>query len=105
MDSEKNKIDTRYLRAKKRVEELKGFYIHLAVYIIINSIISGFKVIHDMENGYLFSETITDFSTLSLWLWWGIGIAFHAYKVFGARLLFLGKDWEDRKIKEYMNEK
>lgn len=105
MDLEKNKIDTRYLRAKKRVEELKGFYIHLAVYIIINSIISGFKVIHDMEDGYLFSEIITDFNTLSLWLWWGIGIAFHTYKVFGARLLFLGKDWEDRKIKEYMNEK
>ncbi|MCK5638887.1 MAG: 2TM domain-containing protein, partial [Flavobacteriaceae bacterium] len=30
---------------------------------------------------------------------WGIGLMFHAYGVFGKNLLF-SKDWEERKIKE-----
>ena len=30
-----------YIRAKKRVKEIKGFYIHLMVYIVINIMISG----------------------------------------------------------------
>lgn len=28
--------DENYLRAKKRVENLKAFYIHLALYILVN---------------------------------------------------------------------
>lgn len=28
--------DENYLRAKKRVENLKAFYIHLTVYILVN---------------------------------------------------------------------
>lgn len=28
--------DEKYLRAKKRVENLKAFYIHLTVYILVN---------------------------------------------------------------------
>ena len=46
-----------------------------------------------------------DGDNYSLWLWWGIGIVFHTYQIFGSRLLFLNKDWEDRKIQKYMNEK
>ena len=29
----------KYNRAKKRVDELKGFYIHLAIYVVINTFI------------------------------------------------------------------
>jgi len=38
---------------------------------------------------------------LSTAFFWGIGLAFHAYGVFGKHLLF-SKDWEERKIKEFM---
>ena len=106
MIPDNEKMNQKYIRAKKRVEELKGYYWHLTVYIVVNTIISVFKVVDDSNNGSEgIEEALFDFDNFSLWLWWGIGIAFHTYKVFGARLLFMNRDWEDRKIEEYMNEK
>lgn len=105
MEIDNNHMNQKYVRAKKRVEEIKKYYTHLAVYIIINTIISITKVVHDVEDGRELAEAIFRFDTFSLWVWWGIGMAFHTYKVFGANLLFMDKDWEERKIKEYMNEK
>jgi len=93
-----------YLRAKKRVKELKGFYIHLAVYILINSFISVNKFIRNIyENDETFNEAFWDFGTFAVWLFWGIGLAIHGFNVFGLPFLF-GKDWEERKIKKYMEE-
>ena len=94
-----------YLRAKKRVEKLKGYYSHLMAYVLVNIVISFFKIKSDVEGGDTLQEALLDGDNYSLWLWWGIGIAFHTYGMFGARLLFMNKDWEERKIKEYMNEK
>lgn len=105
MISDNEKMNQKYIRAKKRVEELKGYYWHLTVYILVNTFISVTKVVHDIDDGKTLEEAIFRFDTFSLWFWWGIGIAFHTYKMFGARLLFLNRDWEDRKIEEYMNEK
>ena len=39
--------DKRYEKAKKRVEELKGFYTHLAVYIVL---ITFFAVVNFLTN-------------------------------------------------------
>ena len=105
MEMDNKEMDRSYIRAKKRVEKLKGYYSHLTVYIIINTIISVFKIIDDIDAGDTFSEALFNSGNYSLWFWWGIGMAFHTYGVFGHKLLFLNKDWEDRKIKEYMNEK
>ena len=104
MDIDNNKINQKYIRAKKRVEELKGYYIHLAVFILVNIFISTTKVVHDIDDGKSLGEAIFRFDTFELWVWWGIGLVFHTFKIFGSRL-FLSKDWEDQKIKEYMNEK
>ncbi|MBL4605566.1 MAG: 2TM domain-containing protein [Flavobacteriaceae bacterium] len=100
-----NNQDRKYQRAKKRVEKLKGYYSHLAVFIIVNTIISITKIVHDMDDGKTLVEAFFRYDAFSLWLWWGIGMLFHTYKVFGASLLFMNKDWEEKKIKEYMNEK
>jgi len=35
-------------------------------------------------------------------LWWGIGVIFHGLKVFNY-MPFFCKDWEEKKIKEFMN--
>ena len=105
MEIDNNSVDRKYLRAKRRVEELKKYYRHLSVYIIINTIITTIKISNDIKGGDSFEEAFFDFNNFSLWLWWGIGIAFHTYRVFGGKLLFMNKDWEERKIKEYMNEK
>jgi hypothetical protein len=87
--------EERYFKARKRVEEIKGFYGNLIAYIVVNT-------------GFLVLNLLT--SPKHLWFFWpmigwGIGLAIHGMKVFNC-LPFLGKDWEEQKIKEFMdNEK
>ena len=96
----------RYIVAKKRVEKIKGFYIHLVVYIIVNIFISAiiiYGLTSASDGEYDFEGAITHFGTYSTWLFWGIGLFFHWLGVFGSNLFF-GKDWEKNKIEKYMDE-
>ncbi|QXP74076.1 2TM domain-containing protein [Tenacibaculum sp. HL-MS23] len=96
--------EQKYILAKKRVEKIKGFYIHLAVFIVINIFISAVIVFGLMNDGtYNFIEAVTHFGTYSTWLFWGIGLFFHWLGVFGSNLFF-GKDWEKKKIEQYMDD-
>ncbi|MEH6681755.1 MAG: 2TM domain-containing protein [Sediminicola sp.] len=99
-------MDHNYLdkqqRAKKQIEELKGFYIHLTVYILVNGFISGTKIIRNLQDGETFTRAFFDFGTVAVWLFWGIGLLFHAMKVFSFNPLF-GKEWEERQIRKYMD--
>ncbi|MGO4821346.1 MULTISPECIES: 2TM domain-containing protein [unclassified Flavobacterium] len=83
--------EDRYFKAKKRVEELKGFYGNLGAYIVVNLVLLAINL--STSPGYLW------------FFWplfgWGIGVFFHAMKVFNF-MPFLGKDWEEQKIKEFM---
>ena len=77
-----------YAKAKKRVEELKGFYGNLTAYCIV---IPTLAIIN--------YNTYWGFQ----WFWfpmlgWGLGVSFHAFGVFG-----YGKSWEERKIQEIVN--
>jgi len=97
----------KYMLAKKRVEKIKGFYIHLAVYFIVNIFISGiiiFGLTNDSDSEYTFLEAITHFGVYSTWFFWGIGVVFHWLGVFGSGFFF-GKDWEKKQIEKYMNNK
>lgn len=87
----------RYEAAKKKVKNIKGFYVHLLIFILVNAYIL-FKRYHrfDTVNDFL---VFHNFSTL---FFWGIGLGAHALSVFGPDL-FLGKNWEERKIKEFMD--
>jgi hypothetical protein len=89
-------------RAKKRVEKIKGFYIHLAVYILVNTFISTMKVIRDMGDGESFNDAFWDFGTFAVWFFWGIGLFSHGLNVFSYNLIF-GKDWEEKQIQKYMD--
>ena len=91
-----------YIRAKKRVKAIKGFYIHLIVYILVNIFISGIIIFGLMQSGYNFIETLFNFGVYSTWVFWGIGMFFHWLGVFGFKTFALGKDWEEKKIKELM---
>jgi hypothetical protein len=84
-----------YLRAKKKVDSIKGFYWHLAVYLVINSFIVTL-VVTNVNVGVL------SFEALSTPIFWGIGLVFHFLGVFGSDFLF-GQNWEKRKIKEFMD--
>lgn len=86
-----------YLRAKKKFDKLKGFYWHLAAYVIVN-IFLMIMVITNMD----VDESFWKFETFATAIFWGIGLAFHAMGVFGPDLLF-GKNWEEKKINEYMD--
>lgn len=90
-------------RAKKRVEELKGFYIHLMVYIFVNIMISTVIVVSHIYDGDSFIEAFFDFGTWSTWLFWGIGIFFHGLKVFSYNPFF-NKEWEERQMQKYLEE-
>lgn len=85
-----------YLRAQKRVKKVKGFYVHLIVYLLVNIFLIGtIGFFSGYNNIWVFGNFLTPF-------FWGIGLVFHAIGVFGPNLVF-GKEWEDRKIKEYMD--
>ena len=92
-----------YSRAKYKVDRIKGFYKHLAAYIIINALIYGFKIIKNLNFGDSFSEIWFDIDFYGIWLFWGIGLAFHAFSVFGTDYFF-GQNWEENKIKQFMEE-
>ncbi|WP_396637479.1 2TM domain-containing protein [Maribacter sp. R77961] len=91
---------TKLNRAKKRLEELKGFYWHLAAYIGVNSFITISTIIGRMSNGASFLEVL-DFGTFAVWFFWGIGLFFHGMKVFSHNPIF-SKAWEERQIQKYI---
>lgn len=83
----------RYQKAKKQVKEIKGFYGHLTSYMIVLAILIYINLKYTPE--YLW------------FIWtmfgWGIGVFFHAVRAFNW-FPFLNKDWEERKIRQYMDE-
>ncbi len=83
--------EDKYLEARKRVEDIKGFYYNLISYCLVIPFLI-----------FINYKTSWDFH----WFWfpilgWGIGLSFHAYQVF-VHDGFLGRKWEERKIRELM---
>lgn len=81
------------IEAKKKVERLKKFYAHLTVYIMVNTFLI---LLNLMTNSNFMWSLIVVFS-------WGIGLVSDWMKTYNYHF-FLGKDWEDRKIREYMDQ-
>jgi sensor histidine kinase YesM len=80
--------NTAYFRAKKRVEQLKGFYGNLISYCCVIPV--------------LIFVNLT-YSPQFHWFWfsaagWGFGLTMHAFQTFG-----YGANWEERKIQEILN--
>ena len=84
----------KYAKARERVEEIKKFYSNLLSYIVFITFLGGLNYyVNSWRNPWF------------LWaaFGWGLGILFHALKVFRWNPLF-NKEWEERKIKEFMND-
>ncbi len=94
--------EKRYLRAKKRVKEIQGFYWHLFWYLAVNLFLTFGSTISNLFNGESFDVDHFHWGTFSIWFFWGIGLTAHWLKVFGKNILF-SKEWEERKIKEIMD--
>jgi len=84
-----------YLRAKKKVDKLIGFYWHLAVYVVVNIFLILLIALNSNEGFSGFGPYVTA-------AFWGIGLAFHFIGVFGPDFFF-GKDWEKKKVEEIMD--
>ncbi|MBC2845710.1 2TM domain-containing protein [Winogradskyella flava] len=82
-----------YLRAKKKVDSLIGFYWHLAVYVVVNLFLI---ILIGVNAGF------DGFGPYATAAFWGIGLFFHFIGVFGPDFFF-GKNWEERKLKEFMD--
>lgn len=84
--------DEKYIRAKEKVAQMKKFYSSLLSYIVV---ISGLGALNYYLNEWSYAW----------FLWaafgWGIGLVFQAIKAFSLNPFF-GKNWEQRKIREFM---
>ncbi len=80
-------------QAKRRVAAIKGFYVHLLVFAVV---VAGLFAINASTGG----------SWWVLWVafGWGIGVAAHALAVFG-RTPRVVADWEERKVRQLVNER
>ena len=92
-----------YLRAKKKVDSLRGFYRHLLVYLLINLFFSGRIFYEHLEENLRLEDIFSDGNVYSLWIIWGFILVIHGFNVFSSINIF-GYKWEQRKIKQYMNE-
>jgi sensor histidine kinase YesM len=86
-------FDDSYVRARKHVEDLKGFYYSVMAYCLVIPFLI-----------FINYKTYWEFK----WFWfsaigWGIGLTIHAYRVF-VNAGPLGKDWEQRKIEKFIEE-
>jgi len=82
--------EKKYERALERVEKLKGFYIHFTIYLIM---IPVFIFLNYRSGGFPWAI----FPIVG----WGFGVAGHAMETYSYNP-FLGKNWEEKKIKELM---
>jgi hypothetical protein len=83
--------EERYFKARKRVEEIKGFYGNLLAYIVINFFLMVLNLTTSPNHLWFYWPL----------LWWGFGVVFHGLRVFNY-MPFFSKDWEERKVKEFM---
>ena len=87
-----HKDNIKYLQAKKRIKQIKGFYIHALVFVLVNILLIFIN--HQKTGNFEFKNFWGSF-------FWGIGLASHGLSVFLPNF-FLGKNWEEKKIREIM---
>lgn len=87
--------DDAHQRARKYVKALKSFYRHALIFGLVNGGLLLLNVVTAPRHWW------------SLWsvFGWGIGLGAHGVSVFLFRNdhTLLGKDWEEKKIAEYLS--
>ena len=78
-----------YKRAKARVEALKGFFVHLSIYLVVNLFLLTLNLLTTPDRLWFYWPL----------LGWGIGLTIHGIVVF-ALDKFFGPEWEEREIQK-----
>lgn len=84
--------ESKYKRAKERVNAIKGFYYNLAVYCVVIPCLI-----------FLNYNTTSFPWAIFPALGWGLGLTMHGLQAYDINPLY-GKKWEQRKIQELMND-
>ena len=109
----KKYTETVYQRAEKKVESIKAFYNHVVVYLIINGISifiwlfvirSFYKTIENQDFKNWIDANFLFFTGV-----WTVILIFHGLKVFYGKhfkkvKISIFKNWEERKIKQFIEE-
>ena len=89
----------KYLKAKNRVKEIKDFYVHLTVFLIVMIIIILINVVTFATGG-------SDYESWNFWFlfpfgFWGFAVLMH-----GLRTFVFGREssWEKKKTEEIMKD-
>jgi hypothetical protein len=83
--------EEKYARARKRVEDLRGFYLHVVIFVLVMAPLIAWNV-HSAQVWWV------------QWplLGWGLGVLSHGLSVYATGHEPLGRDWQERKIRELM---
>lgn len=100
---EQNEITEQKLqRATNRVRVLKGFYLHVLVFVAVNTAVTSAAIWLRMQKGESLLETL-DFASFATPFFWGIGLFFHGLRTYELPSFF-SKRWEANQIEKYMKE-
>ncbi|WP_282180170.1 2TM domain-containing protein [Maribacter stanieri] len=86
--------NTKYIRAKERVEEIREFYGKVASAFVTVLIVAAINYyLNEWRNAWF------------LWVVFGLSISlfFKANKIFNLNP-FIGRDWEERKTQEFLRQ-
>ncbi len=86
------KADPRYDEARRHAQNVRGFYTHLTVYVLVNAGLFAVNLVSGPGRLWFGWATFG----------WGIGLVAHGASVFALRG-WLGPQWEERKIREYLD--
>ncbi|MFT5863327.1 MAG: hypothetical protein ACI828_001984, partial [Flavobacteriales bacterium] len=98
-EANESKLD----RAKKQVKDIKGWYNHLTVYIIINILMQLFY--SGAFGAEEFTLHVPYWARFTTPIFWGLSLAGHGIYVFRGRFIKgLFKSWEEKKIKKILED-
>ena len=98
-------LENKRERATKRVKQLKGFYNHIKVFVVINGLFYLFKSEWFQSllfDGFTLEPYFFEWVHANVLIWLAI-LAVHALVVFAPKMKIF-KGWEERQIKKFMEE-
>ena len=98
-------INEKYARARKKVDAIKGFHRHIAVFVVINLAVLLLKAnilsVMRPDRINLQFERWLDWNTWGTVFFWGIALIIHGCYVYRFNFKFIRR-WEERKLMEFM---
>ncbi len=103
MESLPKKSSMSYQIAAKKARQIKGFYVHLFLFLLVNItwfvVMAFFDLLHTYS---LYGFWGMGYGHVSMAVFWGLGLLLHGVLVFGGSWP-LSKKWEQRKVQEIMD--